>query len=433
MMHQKPRRRRFFSFKAILKIVAVLLLLWLGVVLGVRYARTGKLIFGLEKIAAIRSSLTVGLSKPSEQLIGTAVPSDKKVSFDTFWEVWNHLEREYLEPDKLNAQEMVNGAISGMTASLGDPYTTYLPPVDNQRSGEDLAGMFYGVGIELGYIDGTLAVIAPVKGSPAERAGVLAGDLILHAKDEKKGLDEDTNGWSLDQAVNNIRGGKGEPISLTLFRQTNGSEPFVVELVREEIVVESAQMDFVEFGGRRAAHIKLSRFGERTQDEWNDIVSRILAQKDTVDGVILDMRNNPGGYFDTSVDLAGDFFRTGVVVSQKGRAETRSFSARGQGRLSGIPVVVLVNRGSASASEILAGALRDNIGAKLVGDKTFGKGTVQDRLELSNGGGLHVTIGQWLMPKGESIQKTGLTVDVEVQDNPDTTEDEVLHKGIEQL
>ncbi|HEX9817442.1 MAG TPA: S41 family peptidase [Patescibacteria group bacterium] len=425
------KQYRQLPAKKLGRLVIAILLVWLGGVLGVRYAQTGKLPLGLERLPFIHPSLTIGL-KQTDRLIGNAQPSDKKINFDTFWEVWNYLERDYLDQEQLDAERMIDGAIAGMTASLGDPYTIYLSPEDNQRNGEDLAGMFYGVGIELGYIDGALAVIAPLPDSPAEQAGVQAGDLILHVKDELKGLDEDTTGWSLDEAVNKIRGGRKEVVSLTLFRQDSGQDPFVVDIARDEIIIKSVELEFVEHAGKKVAHLKLMKFGERTETEWSGAVTRVLAEPGLT-GIILDMRNNPGGFFDVSIDLAGDFFRNGTVVSQQGKVDTQNFAARGQARLANQPMIVLVNRGSASASEIVAGALRDNLGARLVGERTFGKGTVQDRRELSNGGGLHVTIGRWLLPGGNWIHDEGLAVDVEVTDNPDTEQDEVLLKGIEEL
>lgn len=424
--------RRWLSWQRLGRLVIGVLLLWLGGVLGVRYAQTGTLPFGLEKLPFVSQSITVGV-RPSDRLVGTATPDDSTVDFDTFWEAWNYLERDYLDPTRLDAAAMVDGAIGGMTAALGDPYTVYLPPEDHQRNGEDLAGMFYGVGIELGYIDGTLAVIAPIDGGPAALAGIRAGDLILHVRDERKSLDEDTNDWSLDRAVNAIRGNRGETVSLTIFRPDESREPFVVDLVRGEIIVKSVELEFVEHAGKRVAHLQLLRFGERTETEWDEAVTQIAAQRNDIDGIVLDVRNNPGGFFDVSVDLAGDFFRTGRVVSQQGKLRTDDFTARGQARLAGIPLIVLVNRGSASASEILAGALRDNLGARLVGEPTFGKGTVQERRELSNGGGLHITVGRWLLPEGESIQDEGIPVSVETQDDPETPEDEVLLRGIEEL
>lgn len=362
------------------------------------------------------------------------IPKNDTADFAQFWEVWKVLERDYLDSSELDPQKMVDGAIGGMTAAIGDPYTMYLPADDNKRSGEDLAGAFYGVGIELGYIDSTLAAVAPLKGSPAESAGVQAGDLIIHVKDVAKNLDEDTTGWSLSKAVENIRGPLGAPVTLTLFRQSQENPaPFEVVLERGQIIVKSVELEFVESAGKTAAHISLSRFGERTEDEWNDVVSQILAKGSDLSGIVLDMRNNPGGYFDGAITVSSDFIAKGVVVTQQGKFSKQDFPTTGAARLRNIPLVVLVNRGSASASEIVAGALRDDLGTKLVGEKTFGKGTVQDRRELPNGGGLHVTIARWLLPKGSWIHEEGLQVDIEATDDESTEQDEVLLRAIEAL
>ncbi|MFZ5437604.1 MAG: S41 family peptidase [Patescibacteria group bacterium] len=429
-----PKKNQIFNLQNLLNTVVVILLLWVGALIGFQFSKTGKLPFSLEKVAFIASSISKEQTRQSSRLTGDPKPQDDSVNFNTFWEVWGYLEKEYLEPEKLDAEKMVHGAIAGMTASLGDPYTAYLPPEDNQRNGEDLAGSFYGVGIELGYIDNTLAVVAPLDDSPAQKAGVEAGDLIIHVEDQQTGLDEDTTGWSLNKAVNSIRGGKGEPVILTLYRPTDKERgTFEIEIIRDEIVVKSVELEFVEHAGKKVAHLKLTRFGERTEAEWDDAVEKILANKSTLSGIVLDVRNNPGGFFDTSITVASEFFKSGIVVSQKGKVQTRDFSARGKARLVGIPTVVLVNKGSASASEIVAGALKDNVGAKLVGERTFGKGTVQDRRELSNGGGVHITIGRWLMPEGEWIHEEGIPVDVEIKNNPETEQDEVLLKGIESL
>jgi carboxyl-terminal processing protease len=276
--------------------------------------------------------------------------------------------------------------------------------------------------------------MAPLDDSPAAKAGVQAGDLIIRVKDEAKGIDEDTNNWSLNHAVDIIRGPRNSEIILTLFRKNNGNEPFEVKLKRDEIVVKSVKLEFVEHNGKKAAHINLSKFGERTIDEWDEAVAEILKQRSSISGVVLDMRNNPGGFFDDAIAIASDFIPNGVVVSQKGRTVDQDFNATGNARLKGVPVVVLVNGGSASASEIVAGALRDQINAKLVGQKTFGKGTVQDRRDLANGGALHITIARWMMPKGEWIHETGIPATVEVQDNPETPDqDEMLQKAIDEL
>lgn len=352
------------------------------------------------------------------------------VDFGVFWQAWAMMEATYVDPSKMDAEKMVDGAVAGMTAAVGDPYTAYLPPEDKERSAQDLAGAFFGVGIELGYVDGILAVIAPLDGTPADLAGVEAGDLILRVKDENKGFDEQTNNWSLSYAVDQIRGPKGTPVVLTLYRDENGREPFEVSITRDEIIVESVKLSFVEHQNKRVAHLRLSRFGDRTDGEWDTAINEIVSQKNSINGVVLDMRNNPGGYFDGAIDVASDFIPSGKVVSQRGRTDNQDFQATGQARLRSVPVKILVNGGSASASEIVAGAMRDQLGTQLIGAKTFGKGSVQDRRELPNGGAMHITIAKWIMPDGQSIHE-GIDVDVEVEDDPETEADEVLQRAIE--
>ena len=334
-----------------------LLLVLLGSVAGYRVGATGVLIPGLDLGI-------IGQDAPYAKVINSDKPEQySDVNFQQFWTAWRYLENEYLNPEKLQADAMVHGAISGLAKSIGDPYTTYLPPQENQRATEDLQGSFYGVGIQLGYIDETLAVIAPLKGSPAEEAGVQAGDLILNVRDEGKELDESTDDWSLDEAVNKIRGEKGTEVVLTLYRSSqDNSQPFDVSIPRGEIVVPTVEVSFVEQDGGRYAHISLSSFGERTDEEWDDIVNQIT-QRTATDGVILDMRNNPGGIFDQAVVVAGDFAPNQTIVSQRGRYNSKPIRSQGSGRLEDYPVVVLVNQGSASASEIVAGALEDLIAA----------------------------------------------------------------------
>lgn len=410
---------------------------WLPMVLLVVVGMFAQYRYSIVEKLILRAPSQLGLNQAQQsaraKLLNTQVPTDKsKVDFDIFWEVWDVLESDYVDQSKLDATKMVDGAVSGMTASLGDPYTAYLPPKAFERTGEDLAGSFYGVGIELGYKNGVLAAIAPLADSPAEKAGVKAGDLILHVKDEAKNLDADTTQWSLSEAVDNIRGPKGSSVVLTLVREEN-PEPMEVTLTRDEIVVKSVELSFVEQAGKRVAHLKLMRFGERTMAEWNDAVSQIGQQKGSMQGIVLDMRNNPGGLFDDALAIASDFIPQGVIVTQQGRSTKQDFTSRGTGRLAQIPLVVLVNKGSASASEIVAGALRDRLDVKLIGEKTFGKGTVQDRKDLSNGGGVHVTIAKWLLPGGSWIHEEGIPVQTEIKDNLETEEDEQLTKAIEEL
>jgi carboxyl-terminal processing protease len=418
-------------FKPLMRLAISFLLIILGLIIGYRYA-LGNLPFNL-KLGFLDQIANYQRSEDLTRLMQSS-NEQAPVSMDVFWEVWQIVERDYYDSSKIDYNKMMDGAISGMVWGLEDPYTAYLPPEDNERAGEDLAGSFYGVGIELGYIDGIVGIIAPIAGSPAERAGVRAGDMILHVRDEAAGLDEDTSNWTLDQAVQNIRGPKGMPVTLTLF-QPGDNDSREVEIVRDEIIVESVVLEFVELDGKSFAHLKLNRFGDRTQGEWDSAVISILNKwnNQEISGLIFDLRNNPGGYFDTAIAVASDFVRGGTVVSQKSKFSQQDYSSTGKARLEKVPTVLLVNKGSASSSEIVAGALRDDVGIKLIGEQTFGKGTVQDRRELSNGGGLHVTVGRWLTPSGDWINDSGIEVDIEVEQDYETEADEVLERAAQEF
>lgn len=371
------------------------------------------------------------------------------LDMSTFWQSWKILEDEYYVRDKVDAGKMIDGAIAGMVASLGDPYTAYLPPKQNERSSEELAGSFYGVGIELGFSnDGILSVMAPLDDTPASKAGLQPNDLIINVKDEVKKMNESTSGWSIDKAVDSIRGPKDSTVVLTIVRRPRTEataatsaatasaqlKPFEVPLQRGEIVVKSVKLDWLEKAGKPVAHIKLNRFGERTVQEWDTVVKEIQQKGPLVAGVILDMRNNPGGLFDDAIYVSSDFMDKGTVVSEKGKLSTHDFASNGSGRLKNYPLLVLINGGSASASEIVAGALKDIRNATLIGEKSFGKGTVQNRLELVNGGGIHVTIAQWLTPKGNWIHQKGIEVDVKAPDNYETKDvDETIQVALQKL
>lgn len=344
-----------------------------------------------------------------------------QLDFSQFWQVWDTLEKEYVDPAKLDQQKMIQGSIKGMTAALGDPYTMYLPPTDNKQSKEDLNGEFDGVGIQLGYIKGTIAVQTPLENHPAIKAGVKAGDLILHIKDTAKGLDQDTTGMTLEDAVTAIRGKKGTSVTLTLYREGKGT--FEKTIVRDRIVMPSVELkigdwqkdEFVANAQGTIAWLRVYRFGDNTESQWDAAVNQIVQNRAHLKGVVLDLRNNPGGLLDTAIDMASDFIPEGVVVKQQGRYTTEVRNVSRRGRLLGMPLCVLINGGSASASEILAGALRDRVGAKLVGEKSFGKGTVQSVVDFPGGAGLHVTVAKWLLPNGDWIHEKGLTPEIAVQ------------------
>lgn len=353
------------------------------------------------------------------------IPKSTAADFGLFWTVWDKLNEQYVDKSKLVPEKMVEGAISGLVSSLEDPYTVFLPPPQNKEAKDELGGAFEGVGIQLGFKSDRLAVVAPLEGTPAKKAGVKAGDLIVRIKDQS------TQGMTLPEAVSLIRGPKGTQVELTLSREGAG-EPIKVNLTRDTILVKSVTVEFKD----NVAILKLNRFGDRTQDEWNEAVSKIQGSRSKVQGIVLDLRNNPGGYLDGAVYMAGEFLAPGkvVVTQQSGDGTKESRRVDRNGRLIGTKLVVLINEGSASAAEILAGALQDYKRAVIVGLKSFGKGSVQQPEDFPNGAGLHVTIAKWLRPSGQWIDKTGIKPDVEVKmDDKDESNDLQLKKAMELL
>ncbi|MFH0943188.1 MAG: S41 family peptidase [Candidatus Beckwithbacteria bacterium] len=368
----------------------------------------------------------------SQIKVDRSQPVDKaSVNLDLFWQVWDKLGQNYLIKESLKPQEMIWGAIRGMTASLNDPYTVFLPPEENKSSKEELDGAFEGVGIELGFKNNFLAVIAPLAGMPAEAAGIKAGDYILHIKDGLAGVDIDTNEMSLPEAVKLIRGKQGTEVELTILHE-GSNEPLKIKIKRDTIIIKSVELKWVGEAGNVAC-LKLSRFGGRTEAEWDEAVDEVLKQSN-LKGIILDLRNNPGGYLQGAVTYAGEFLKPGtlIVKQEESSGKTESYSVTKTGRLLTETLVVLINEGSASSAEILSGALRDNQRAKLIGTKSFGKGTIQEALDLGSGAGLHVTTAKWLLPSGQWVNETkGITPEIEAKDDPATIEDEGLQKAIE--
>ncbi|MFA5749686.1 MAG: S41 family peptidase [Candidatus Shapirobacteria bacterium] len=356
-------------------------------------------------------------------------------------QVKDKLKKNFLDKDKMDDENMKYGAIEGMVSALGDPYTVFLPPKDNKSTNEDLAGQFGGVGISLGYKDKTLAVMSPLAKSPAEKAGIKAGDLILKITDKNKKIDRDTTGISLDEAVTLIRGEIGTEVTLKMYREGK-AEPYDVILKRDNIVVPSIEIEWKTVNGKQIAWVKLYKFTEELFTQWPQIVNQISAKKNEIGkekfgGIVLDLRNNPGGYLQASVLVASDFVKDGIIVKQQssnGSVETYKVD-KSRGKLLNEKLVVLVNGGSASAAEILAGALKDFNRAKLVGEKSFGKGTVQQPEDFSDGSGLHITVAKWLLPSGKNIHGEGIMPDVEIKpsDDVNSKEDLQLNKAIEEL
>ncbi len=364
--------------------------------------------------------------------ISRQTPPEKSVDFSLFWRVWDSLDESYYDDNKLVDSEMVYGAIKGMVSSLGDPYTIFLPPSENKVVQEDLSGSFEGVGIQIGFKDGQLAVVAPLAGSPAEKAGVLAGDYIVNIKDEIKEIDKDTQEMTLPEAVRIIRGPAGTTVTLSLIR-IGSEDPVEADIVRRNIDIPSVSLAY-EGENESIAHIKILKFVAETESEWNEAVVEVL-KRPGIEGIVLDLRNNPGGYLQSSVDIASEFMSNGSVVVTEAMAdgENYDFLVERIGKLLEKPTVVLINGGSASASEILAGALRDGRNMQLVGETSFGKGTIQEPQQLSNGSGLHITISKWLTPSGFWVNDGGLVPDVEIVDDLETAEDEQLQEAIKLL
>lgn len=412
------------------KILSYVLILAIGLVFGYQISQhDGRLPLTSWQIPFLKNNDEAVAYK----LTNTLQPSKyKTVNFDTFWQVWQLLEEKYLEVDDFDYAKMVDGAVAGMVTALGDPYTAYLPATSKKISEEDLSGSFGGIGVELGYKDKILAIMAPISDGPADKLGVQAGDLIMRVKDEAAGVDEDTYDWTLEKAQSILRGKKGTKVKVSLYRENyNENKTFDLDIIRDEIVIKSVELEFInQENDQQIALLTLSRFGERTADEWTAAVKQILAQKNQVSGIILDLRNNPGGFLSEAIHIASEFIPKGTVVVQQGRSGSQNYEATGKGTLYNIPLTVLVNGGSASSSEIVAGALRDRLKAKLIGEKTFGKGLVQERIDLKNGAGLNVTIAKWMTPGGGWIQEDGLTPDLEVKDDPETPVDEAVEMAI---
>jgi len=356
--------------------------------------------------------------------------AEKNIDFSLFWDTWEKVEQKFIDKKKLDQQKMFYGAIKGMVASLDDPYTFFLTPEENKQSKDDLQGKFEGIGAQLGMKDNRVIVVAPLKNSPAEKAGVKAGDFI------NKVDDQSTKGWSLTYTVSKIRGPKGTKVKLTLEREEKEIE---VVITRDEIKVPSVELSYE----KNIAILKVNQFGENTFDEWDKAVFEMKEKwkKRKIKGMVLDLRDNPGGYLEGAVYLASDFLPLGktVIRQESTTIKNKEYKVNREGELLDIPLVVLVNKGSASASEILAGSLRDHKRAKIVGEKTFGKGSVQEALDLKKGAGLHVTVAKWILPSGDWINSKGIEPEIKVENqikegNTLTREDDKqLNKAIEIL
>ncbi|MFA6273426.1 MAG: S41 family peptidase [Candidatus Paceibacterota bacterium] len=369
-----------------------------------------------------------GASHPSTKLVATELENKEvgkpdKVDFASFWQAWNVINEKFVTAaTSTTDQEKVYGAIEGLAKSLGDPYTVFFPPEENKAFETEISGKFEGVGMELGIKDNILSVVAPLKDTPAFRAGIKSGDKIIKINDT---LSAD---MSIEAAVKMIRGPRGTPVTLTIAREGK-NEPLEIKIVRDVINIPTIDTEIKK--------IVASADGDGTTNPWQNEVYVIKLYNFTGNSVnlfrealrgfiasgthklVLDLRGNPGGYLDAAVDMASWFLPAGkVVVSEEYAVGTEPTIHRSRGYNifnDSLKMIILVNEGSASASEILAGALREHNIAKLVGAKTFGKGSVQELVKITPDTSLKLTIARWLTPLGHSISEEGLAPDYEVK------------------
>jgi len=356
--------------------------------------------------------------------LNRAINHSDSVDFNQFWQVWDKIKANYVK-QPVTDTDMLYGAIQGLVMSLGDPYSLYFPPKAADEFSKDLSGELEGIGAEMGMKNNQLTVIAPLSDSPAEKAGLRAGDKVLAI--------DGTSTFSMDinTAVEKIRGKAGTVVKLTITRDglTKAKD---ITITRAKINVPS--VTFLMKPGN-IAYIRVMQFNEDTTVEFDKAVKQV--QANNAKGLVLDLRSNPGGYLDAAVYMASEWIKSGVIVSEKGvDGANNSHNTIGDHRLAGMKTVVLVDRGSASASEIVSGALQDTKHAVLVGEQTFGKGSVQDYETFPDGSALKLTVAEWFTPNGKNINKEGITPDVKVSVDWSTEkvgEDKVLDKAIQVL
>ena len=431
-LSDKPSRWSFLRRPLALWLAALLILLsfFIGAAVGGR----GKIVSDNTVIKGATDQAAAGAVKAAEPAsstageAGAALPAylKKNVDFQLYWDTLGIIHNKYYNQD-IPDTKLFYGSLQGMVAALGDPYSVFLTPSDAQQFQDDLKGAFEGIGAEIAVKNSQLIIVSPLDDSPAMKAGLKPKDWIIKINGTS------TEGMSSQQAVNLIRGKAGTKVNLTVYRD-GWTESQAIEITRAPIVVKSLTLEYL--AGGAIAQIKVRQFNDDTMPLFDQAISNILT-KPNVKGVILDLRNNPGGYLESAVQMAGEWNGEGVVVSEKNRDGTKTdHRAYANPRLIDYKTVVLVDGGSASASEIVSGALKDWGKATLVGMKTFGKGSVQDLTDLPDGSQIKLTIAKWFTPNGSSIDDQGIEPDVKVdltEDDYNNDRDPQLAKAIELL
>ena len=391
------------------------------------------LIFSAGKEIGRKQGQPVVVTETNNQELGKVIGKENlpewvkgDVNFSQFWQVWNKIQTEYVDkpvPEK----QLFYGAIMGLLASLGDPYSLFMEPEVSQEFQQELKGSFEGIGAEIAVKNNQLVIVSPLVESPAEKAGLKAGDKILYIDDL------DTAGLNVNEAVEKIRGPKGTPVTLTIWRDNEPKERKIT-ITRDTIKIISASWKMEEKNGKKIAVIELSHFNEDTNSRLIKAINEILTSE--AKGIILDLRGNPGGYIDQAIEVTSHWLTAGktVVSEQFADDKKQQHLANGQAELKSYQTIVLINGGSASASEIVAGALQDHKIATVVGEQSFGKGSVQSLEDYADGSAVKLTVARWLTPNGTTIDKQGITPDVKVElteDDFNNSKDPQLEKAME--
>ena len=359
-----------------------------------------------------------------------ATPAELRTLFAPFWESWNLVHAEYVD-QPLDNTKLMQGALAGMMAALGDQHSSYIPPDQYTLISADQSGQFEGIGAYVEGVDGVgLRIVSPFPGSPAEAAGLLPGDMIVAVDGT------DVTGLTEPEAVGLVRGPAGSTVKLDIQRtgDSGAAEALSFDVVRARITVASVESKLLD---NNIAYVKINDFGERTSQELEDTLRTLLA--DNPAGLVLDLRGNPGGFLDTAIEVASQFLPRGTLVmkEQFGDGREIEYDAQSGGLATDIPLVVLINQGSASASEIVAGAIQDQTRGTIVGETSFGKGSVQNWHQLrGDNGAVRVTIARWYTPDGRTIHEQGITPDVTVpltEDDHAAGLDPQLDAAVEQL
>ncbi len=337
--------------------------------------------------------------KPPQEL-----PSDADLSI--LWDVWRKIEQNYV--GEVDYQKMIYGAAKGLADGLGDPYTVFYDPKESDFFREDILGAFEGVGMEMGMKENVLTVVSPLEGTPAKNSGVMAGDQIIKIGDIF------SRDITIDEAIKLIRGPKGTEVKLLIFRK-GWKEPKEFKIIRDIINIPSLKLQFTN---DNIAHFTIYQFNENIILQFEKAAQKIIESK--TDKIILDLRNNPGGLLNKAQEIAGWFLGKGLIVLiedfSDNEGQEKEYKAKGNAKFSNYKIVVLINQGTASAAEILAAALKENRSdVKLIGERTFGKGSVQEALEVKGGSLLKITVARWFTPKRKIIEKMGIQPDIEVK------------------